>query len=122
MPLEDYRFEPTILGIAKELFDENFNSLDDLANFFNSDDIYENISESISNPYGTVGGYADFTQTDPRYYDKETERDDCLLKLDSYLNLDQLYIGDSEILFVLISHEDISNKNFKAALVDWDCY
>lgn len=121
MPLGDYRFEPTLFGIAKELFDKDFDSLEALADFFNSDDIYEDISKSISNPYGTIGGYADFTQTDPRYYDKETERDDCLLKLDSCLDMNQLYIGDSGILFVLISHKDIANKNFKAALVDWDC-
>ena len=35
--------------------------------------------------------------------------------------MQELYIGNFGILLVLISPEDIINKNLKNELVDWDC-
>ena len=46
-------------------------------------------------------------------------RDECLFKLDSCGSYDKISIGDSGILFALISQEDIENKNFENAIVDW---
>ena len=69
----------------------------------------------------TLGGYADFTQTDPRAYEKEkTTLTECLLKVDSCGDY-EFYIGDSGILSVLISKEDLEQCRFENAVLDWDC-
>ncbi len=68
---------------------------------------------------GNIGGYADFTQSDPRENVKE-DKSECLVKIDSNLG-HGIMIGDSGIIFALISQKDIENCNFENALVDWDC-
>ncbi len=119
-PLSNFDGEETLINIAEELFGQNFNTFEELDSFIDTDDFYVEFMDALSNPYGTIGGYADFTQSDPREYEGE-ERTECILKLDSCLDSKRLYIGDAGILFVLISKEDIVNKNFKNGLVDWDC-
>ena len=67
----------------------------------------------------TIGGYANFTQQDPRHNMKEN-KEECLFKLDSWADYNNIRLGDSGILFALISKEDIENCNFENAFVDWD--
>ena len=90
-----------------------------LENFIN-DIRYGNIYELMehNHPRACLGGYADFTQDDPRY--PEDNRDFCLFKLDSLLH-ESLYIGDCGILTVTISPEDLKSGNVDKAVVDWDC-
>ena len=92
----------------------------ELNNYFGDFAWYGKLREACESPVITLGGYADFTQSDPRYDVKEN-RDECLFKLDSCGSYDKISIGDSGILFALISQEDIENKNFENAIVDWDC-
>ncbi len=120
-PLSNFDGEETLLNIAKKLFKQKFNTFNELDDFINTSDFYVEFMESLSIPYGTIGGYADFIQNDPREYEGK-ERTDCLLKLDCCLDNERLYIGDTGILFVLIKPEDIINKKFENGVVDWDCY
>ena len=75
----------------------------------------------IENAPIMLGGYGDFTQTDPRVYEAEKKRlTECLVKIDE--NGDEEFcIGDAGIISVLISEEDLRNKNFENAVLDWDC-
>lgn len=120
MPINDYRFKDTMCDIINKEYNLNLKSLKDIDDFMGCDDWYEKIEENTSNPLITIGGYANFTQTDPREY-KIKDKEECLFKLDSYYNSRKFNLGDIGILFTLISQEDIKNCNFENAFVDWDC-
>ena len=83
--------------------------------------VNDKIRDELSNPAITIGGYPDFTQSDPRY-GRLSGKEECLFKLDSWTNGNLFNIGDCGILFTLISLEDLKNNNFENAVVDWDCY
>lgn len=119
MPLTDYRAIEKICSLVNEIYETNIESRFDLDNVIGCK-WYSKISNAINNPFGTIGGYADFTQEDPRA-DLIDDKDECLVKLDSCLDSDKIYIGDAGILFVLISEWDLKNGNFDEAIVDWDC-
>lgn len=111
MPVSDYRAEDVLQRIAAEVTGDK--------NFIN-DIRYGNIFELMehNHPKACLGGYADFTQDDPRY--AEDNRDFCLFKLDSLLH-ESIYIGDCGILTVTISKENLIAGNVDEAVVDWDC-
>ena len=111
MPVSDYRADDTIKHIAYQLTG-NQNEIEDIFD----DKIYDDLNLCI--PNACIGGYADFTQTDPRY--AEDNRDACVFKLDSALH-DSIDLGDSGILTVTISPEDLDAGIFENAVVDWDC-
>ena len=50
---------------------------------------------------GNLGGYADFTQTDPRPIKDAENKEECLIKIDSNLG-HGIMIGDSGIIFSFI--------------------
>ena len=120
MPINDYRFKDTICKIINEEYKLNLKTLEDVDDFFECDDWYEKFEENISNPLITIGGYANFTQTDPREY-RIKDKEECLFKLDSYYNSQKFNIGDIGILFALISQGDIKKCNFENTIVDLDC-
>ena len=105
MPINDYRFEKTISPIVSEIFPDNIDCDWNLV-----------MEEALPNLKWSFGGYADFTQADPRLY--EDRGDECLLKLDSF---NQIEIGDAGIVSVLISKKDIENNKFENGKLDWDC-
>lgn len=120
MPFSDYRFIDTVSEIIKDLYGESVSNYSEIESFFENEDWPEKFIDKIDNPRCNIGGYADFTQQDPR--DTEhTEKKECLFKLDSNFSFKNISIGDSGILFVFISKEDIENANFENAVVDWDC-
>ncbi len=118
MPYNDYRFGNIITKLVNEEFNVNilFGDFDDYFTEFNWFDLF---FEYMPNNSITIGGYADFTQYDPRSYSLNG-MDDCLFKLDSNYDFNKVMIGDSGILFTL-NNDDIKSKNFSEALVDWDC-
>lgn len=120
MSTNDYRFIKTICQIINNIFNTNINNYSQLNKFFGDFQWYDRIQQNCGNPGITLGGYPDFTQDDPRY-DMKENRDECLFKIDSFANYDAIEIGDSGILFVLISQKDIENCNFENAFVDYDC-
>ena len=65
-----------------------------------------------------IGGYAYFTQSDPRDYDKTKKNDLLLLQIDTD---DKIMFGDSGVANVFINAEDLKNKYFDKAYFNWDC-
>ena len=120
MPINDYRFKDTICKIINTDYNLNLKKLKEVDDFFGCDNWYEKFEENTTYLLITIGGYANFTQTDPRDY-RVKDKEECLFKLDSYYNSKKFHIGDMGILFVLISQKDIKNYNFENAIVDWDC-
>jgi uncharacterized protein YwqG len=47
--------------------------------------------------------------------------EECLFKLDGGSDYKHFCVGDSGIIFTLISKENIVNNHFEEAKVDWDC-
>lgn len=118
MPISDYRFEQVFLPIFNRIYETDLKAIPDIEEYLEDYDWYENLPTN----YGiTIGGYAEFTQNDPRNYQK-IDKDECLFKIDSAIDLNKISIGDAGILFVLISKEEIEKKEFNKALVDWDCF
>lgn len=65
-----------------------------------------------------IGGYAEFTQTDPRDYDSEKRDDIQLLQIDTD---EQILFGDAGLGHVFISKKALQEKNFSRAYFYWDC-
>lgn len=112
MPLSNEESDSVLCDLLKEYlgveYKHSWNVPDD--EFF--DELYEGLTKS------NIGGYPDFVQDDSCNYN--SQKDICILRLDS-LSHDDIYIGDSGILRVVIPREDLINKNFDNAYLDWDC-
>lgn len=65
-----------------------------------------------------VGGYAYFTQTDPREFDEKNKDDVLLLQIDTD---EHIMFGDSGVAHILINEQDLINKDFSKAYFYWDC-
>jgi uncharacterized protein YwqG len=65
-----------------------------------------------------VGGYAFFTQEDPRYKDKIKD-DVLLLQIDSDTHI---RFGDSGVANFFIPKDALLKKDFSKAWFNWDCY
>jgi len=65
-----------------------------------------------------LGGYAYFTQTDPREYSREIRHYLLLLQIDTD---DKIMFGDAGVCNFFISEEDLKNKNFANVHFNWDC-
>lgn len=120
MTINDYKFTSIICPLVNKIYNTNVNNYGQLEDFFGDFAWYDKIRDELSNPAITIGGYPDFTQSDPRY-DRLQGKEECLFKLDSWTNSNLFNIGDCGILFTLISLEDLKNDNFDNAVVDWDC-
>ncbi|WP_028865660.1 YwqG family protein [Psychromonas aquimarina] len=101
----DYRFEP----IVGDIFD-----LDEKV----SDHIYENLDATGSK----VGGYAYFTQEDPRSYEKTDENWLLLFQMDTS-DCEEVDImwGDSGVGNFFIKPELLSKCDFSEVWYNWDC-
>lgn len=65
-----------------------------------------------------IGGYAYFTQSDPRDYDKELKDDVLLLQIDTD---EKIMFGDSGVANIFIDINELKNRNFDKAYFNWDC-
>ncbi len=91
------------------------------------EEFYESLDEDQqkilnSNFDGTghkIGGYAAFTQEDPRRQSIEKQKDIQLLQLDEdeYINF-----GDMGIAHIFIPPKALAEKDFSKASFYWDCY
>lgn len=66
-----------------------------------------------------LGGYAYFTQSDPRDYNDTIKKDILLLQIDSD---QEIMFGDNGIANIFIHPTDLKNKKFEKAWFNWDCY
>lgn len=120
MPINDYRFDKILNRIAKDECGLTINHLYTIEEDLNDDEAFDYLIERMPTTHGEIGGYANFTQGDPR---EGTEGifTECIFKLDSYLDLNKVMIGDCGIAWLLISKENLINKDFHKAKFDWDC-
>jgi uncharacterized protein YwqG len=65
-----------------------------------------------------IGGYAEFTQSDPRDYSADQRDDIQVLQIDIDNNI---MFGDSGLGHVFISEESLIKKEFSKAYFYWDC-
>lgn len=119
MPINDYRFDDLLSKCAKE-FGLTINHLHTIEDDLNDDEAFDYLINKLPATYAEIGGYANFTQYDPRE-GTQSDLTECILKLDSYLDSKKVMIGDCGIAWVLISKENLINKRFELAQFDWDC-
>lgn len=66
-----------------------------------------------------IGGYAFFTQSDPRDYGKNNKKDDLLLlQIDSD---EEIMFGDSGVGNLFINPKSLKEKDFSQVWFNWDC-
>ncbi len=65
-----------------------------------------------------IGGYAEFTQHDPRDYNDNQKEDIQLLQIDID---DHIMFGDSGVAHLFISPEHLKNQDLEKAYFYWDC-
>ena len=78
----------------------------------------EQFNQLVCNAGHKIGGYAYFTQSDPRDYDSKSKNDVLLLQIDTDKNI---MFGDSGVANVFINVDDLKNLNFENAYFNWDC-
>ncbi len=66
-----------------------------------------------------IGGYATFTQEDPRECTPNTEHDLLLLQIDTDK---KIMFGDAGVAHLLISPEALHKQQFDRAYFNWDCF
>ena len=124
MPISDYRSEDLIAEITRDLTGHEIEDIYGLEELYPRDERSNNalwlLTESIKGEHVTIGGYADFTQEDIRPFEAEG-MNMCLLKFDSIIDLKKFDIGDAGIISVLISEDDLKQRNFSNAVLTWDC-
>ncbi len=121
MPLSDYRYTDVMSEIIEKITGTKPDEYYEIEDLFSENglDMYDELYK-LNIFKGNLGGYADFTQTDPRPIEGAEDKIECLFKLDSNIG-NGVMIGDCGIIFGFISNEDIKNRNFADAIVDWDC-
>ncbi|MEL6214380.1 MAG: DUF1963 domain-containing protein [Pseudomonadota bacterium] len=77
----------------------------------------------MDSPSHQIGGYAVFTQTDPRSYEGKDEDWQVLLQLDSQTigDLDMMW-GDVGIANFFIRPADLAARDFSQVWYNWDCH
>lgn len=120
MPFNDYRFDKILSRVAKEECGLTINHLYSIEEDLNDNEAFDYLVEKMPATYAEIGGYANFTQGDPRE-GANSDLTECIFKLDSYLDLKKIMIGDCGIAWLLISPTDLKNREFEKANFDWDC-
>lgn len=135
MPLNDYRFDACIKELIRKTYGDEILPCNYIDDYFEKnfdlgehrirsgvirkvswvDLLFQNTQCDI-----TLGGYADYTQTDPRTYSK-SDYTECLFKIDSCYDSAKLYIGDAGIISGIIRREDLAEGRLDKAEISWDC-
>jgi uncharacterized protein YwqG len=68
-----------------------------------------------------MGGYAFFTQSDPRDYDEALRAYNVLLLQFAMDDEADIMFGDAGVANFFIKEEDLRNRNFRDVLYNWDC-
>ena len=102
---EDYKFVKYFGAEAYNLF---------------TDDEFEEYYNKFSSTGHKIGGYAFFTQYDPRMQDEYKDYEYLLLQLDSDDSIDMLW-GDCGVANFFITKDDLKRRDFSKVLYTWDC-
>lgn len=100
-------------------------------NFFGADffeqfgskelDIFEEYADKFPEEGHKLGGYAYFTQMDPRPQMVEGEQYILLLQIDTDNSVGIMW-GDSGVANFFIKQEDLEQLDFSKVLYNWDCH
>jgi len=83
-----------------------------------SEELRQQFDSMFSSNGHKIGGYADFTQYDPRE-DNEHPQDELLvLQIDTD---EQIMFGDSGVAHIFLNRENLERKDFSGAYFHWDC-
>jgi len=104
---EDFRFQMDFNGMDYDEFQDTLPK-----------EQQEEMDEFYTSTGHKIGGYAFFTQSDPRGYGPETMDDILLFQIDTD---EEIMFGDSGVANVFINKEDLKNRNFDNAYFNWDC-
>lgn len=107
----DYQFEKIFGKCMYQLFEEISDNSEKLEDWY-----YERYSGADHK----MGGYAYFTQEDPRVDKKYNEHEILLLQIDSDDELEIMW-GDCGVANFFIKPEDLKNLDFSKVLYNWDC-
>ncbi|MCB2379480.1 DUF1963 domain-containing protein [Hymenobacter sp. BT635] len=104
---QDSRFDVDFQGLAARAYGKKLpmERKREFAKFFNSEG-------------HKLGGYAMFTQGDPREYTPGTAHDVQLLQIDTD---EQIMFGDSGVAHFFIAPQALQNGEFNKAYFYWDC-
>ena len=114
MGLADYRFEKLFKTTAEKLkieFDEDDELLDLI-----EEEAYDKLHNSTAGHH--IGGYAFFTQDDPRSEEQLAEHNILLLQIDSK---NGILWGDAGVGNFFITADDLKKRDFSKVLYNWDC-
>jgi uncharacterized protein YwqG len=106
-------------GLTDESFDVDFNGL----GVWDFEETLNEMEQSLLMDYfdadgHKLGGYASFTQSDPRSYGGRNRHDFQILQMDTD---EHLMFGDSGIAHVFINPSDLERRQFEKAYFYWDC-
>lgn len=104
---DDFRFDYSFNGMDLYDFEETLNE--------EEKKIFDSL---ICSGDHKIGGYAFFTQSDPRDYDSSRENDLLLLQIDGD---EQIMFGDAGVSNVFINADDLKKRDFSRAYFNWDC-
>lgn len=104
VPMEDFHFEKYFNNSEYNVFD---------------DEEMELYSELINSSGHKIGGYAYFTQSDPRESSYQ-QNEILLLQLDTDDSIDMMW-GDCGVANFFIRREDLIRKDFTNVYYNWDC-
>lgn len=82
------------------------------------EELEESLYDEFSNSGHKIGGYAFFTQEDPRLYDDIKQHYILLLQIDTD---DEIMWGDSGVANFFIHPGDLAKKDFSKVIYNWDC-
>jgi uncharacterized protein YwqG len=123
-------FKPHRLSFTKKIDYVGMNDYRSNSHGFHVDNWLEQFSGTVKNKLEDtwynlfssnghkIGGYAYFTQSDPREYAEGTENSILLFQMDSD---DHIMWGDVGVGNFFISPNDLVNKDFTKVLYNWDC-
>ncbi len=103
--------------------DSQFSFMFGLKDYWDFEDDLNDIEKKQFNEYFAstghkIGGYGDFTQSDPREYEKSQRDDIQLLQIDID---DYIMFGDSGVGHLFIKPNDLESGKFENAWFYWDC-
>lgn len=110
VPARDYHFNELFKCFPYELFDQ-FNE--------KSEELYDFYLKRFDSSGHKFGGYAFFTQEDPRLFADPVKGFELLFQLDTGSGI---VWGDMGIGGFFISKEDLAKRDFSRVVFNWDCH
>jgi len=108
------------VGMGDARYEESQYSLPAVAKNYPAitDELEESAYDDFSINGHKIGGYAYFTQTDPRSYNAKFKDFILLFQLDSD---DDIMWGDVGVANFFIHPDDLARKDFSKVMYNWDC-